>query len=48
MARFRKQSSKYYVKWWKMLWIKIKQGKDTREYWSVIAILYGIVQGRPH
>lgn len=30
-----------------MLWIKIKQGEETKVFWSVVAMLYGMVQGRP-
>ena len=27
-----------------MLWIKVKQGKETKEHGLVVAILYGVVQ----
>lgn len=42
-----------------MLWVKLKQGEETKEYCSVVAILYGmdqvafyilygVVQGSPY
>lgn len=27
-----------------MLWIKVKQEKETKEHWLVIAVLYGVAQ----